>query len=81
MQSSEILKRITCNSEIMGGKPIIRGMRFGVDDLLNYLASGMTAEEIVADFSYLEKEDIQAILLFAAHKFSHNVMHVSTDGD
>jgi uncharacterized protein (DUF433 family) len=79
MQSSELLKRITFNPEIMGGKPIIRGMRFGVDDLLNYLASGMTTEEILQDFPYLEKEDIQAVLLFAANKFSHHVIHVSTD--
>ena len=54
------LTRITINSKIMGGKPCIRGMRITVYDVLSYLASGMTFEEILADFPYLTKEDILA---------------------
>ena len=48
------------------GKPCIRGMRITVSDVLSYLASGMSVEEILADFSELTREDIQACLAFAA---------------
>ncbi len=56
----ELLKRITTNPGIFNGKPVIRGMRFAVADVLGYLAAGMTQEEILADFPYLDKEDITA---------------------
>ncbi|MDQ5823793.1 MAG: DUF433 domain-containing protein [Chloroflexota bacterium] len=49
-----------------GGKATIRGMRITVDDVLSYLASGMTHEEILQDFPYLTEEDIQACLSYAA---------------
>ncbi len=49
--------RITVEPGKMGGKPCIRGLRFTVYDLASYLASGMTEEEILTDFPYLEKED------------------------
>jgi uncharacterized protein (DUF433 family) len=48
------------------GKPTIRGMRITVYDILEYLASGMTQDEILRDFPYLTKEDILACLSFAA---------------
>ena len=51
-----------------GGKPCIRGMRITVYDILEYLASGMTQEEILDDFPYLTKEDILACLSFAASR-------------
>lgn len=51
------------------GKPTIRGMRITVQDVLEYLASGMSYEEILTDFPYLTKEDILACLRYAAdHK-------------
>jgi len=59
-------QRITINSEVCFGKPCIRGMRFPVATLLGYLAGGMTTEEILADFSFLEKEDVLEALAFAA---------------
>ena len=59
-------KRITIDPDIRGGKPCIRGMRITVYDNLGYLASGMSQEEILADFPYLEVEDIRASLAFAA---------------
>ena len=49
-----------------GGKPCIRGMRITVQDVLEYLAGGMSTEEILADFPYLTREDIQACLAYAA---------------
>ena len=52
----------------MGGKPCIRGLRFTVYDVLDYLASGMTEAEILADFPDLTAEDIRACLAFAADR-------------
>ena len=52
--------------DMRGGKPCIRGMRISVYDVLGYLVSGMSQEEILADFPYTEAEDILASLAFAA---------------
>ena len=52
--------RITVEPGKMGGKPCIRGLRFTVYDVASYLASGMSEDEILKDFPYLEKEDFQA---------------------
>jgi len=59
---------ITSDPHMLGGKPCIRGMRISVHDVLDYLASGMTTEEILADFPYLTREDIQACLAYAADR-------------
>jgi uncharacterized protein (DUF433 family) len=48
------------------GKPTIRGLRYSVEWMLELLSSGMSVEEILADYEDLEKEDIQAVLLYAA---------------
>lgn len=61
-----LLSRITRTPNIHGGKPSIRNMRFTVTHLLELLAGGMTPEEILADYPYLEMEDIQACLAYAA---------------
>jgi uncharacterized protein (DUF433 family) len=63
---TELHQRITVEAGKMGGKPCIRGLRFTVYDLASYLASGMTEEEILAEFPYLEKEDFQAVYEFFA---------------
>lgn len=59
---------ITVEPDKRSGKPCIRGMRVTVSDVLDYLASGMTPEEIVADFPYLTIDDIRACLSFAAER-------------
>ena len=59
-------KHITIEPGKMGGQPCIRGMRITVYDILDYLASGMTVEQILEDFPYLTREDIQAALAFVA---------------
>ena len=59
---------ITMQPGKRGGKPCIRGMRITVYDVLEYLASGMTHQEILADFPYLTEEDILACLSFAAER-------------
>lgn len=59
---------ITIDPGKRGGKPCIRGLRITVYDVLESLASGMTQEQILSDFPYLTKEDIQACFAFAADR-------------
>ena len=60
--------RITIDPGKRGGKPCIRGLRITVYDVLEYLASGMTEDEILKDFPDLTREDIRACLAFAAEE-------------
>lgn len=62
----ELLQRITHDPEICHGKPCIRGLRYPVEFILELLSSGMAIDEILADYDDLEREDILAVLLFAA---------------
>jgi uncharacterized protein (DUF433 family) len=66
---------ITIEAGKRGGKPVIRGMRITVYDVLGWLASGMSTDEILDDFPELTKEDIQACLLFAAER-EHQTLYV-----
>ncbi len=66
--------RITIEPGKRGGKPCIRGMRITVYDVLSYLASGMSYDEILEDFPYLTKEDILACLEYAAVRERHTLM-------
>ena len=61
-------ERITIEPGKRGGKPCIRSMRITVYDVLSYLAAGMTQEEILDDFPYLEKADILACLEYASDR-------------
>jgi uncharacterized protein (DUF433 family) len=61
-----ITERITINPEICHGKPTIRGLRYPVDNMLELMASGMTIEELLADYADLEKEDLLACIDYAA---------------
>ncbi|NEU77140.1 DUF433 domain-containing protein [Hassallia byssoidea VB512170] len=60
-----LLQRITLDVNICHGKPSIRGLRYPVEFILELLSSGMTIEEIIADYDDLERDDILAALLFA----------------
>ena len=62
----ELLQRITLNPAVCFGKPTVRNMRYPVEMLLDLMSAGMTAEEILEDYDDLEKEDLQACLLFAS---------------
>ena len=64
-------QRITIEPGKRGGKPCIRGMRITVYDVLAWLASGMTEEQIVEDYPELSKDDIRACLAFAADREHH----------
>ena len=65
------LERITVKPDVCGGVPTIRGMRITVSHVLEMLAGGMTAEQILKDFPYLEKADIEACLEYAARQAAH----------
>ena len=64
--ANQLLQRITLHQDVCHGKPCIRGLRYPVEFILELLSSGMTTEEILADYDDLEVEDIHAVLLFVA---------------
>jgi uncharacterized protein (DUF433 family) len=68
---ADLLDRITLDPDQCGGRPCIRGMRIRVVDILELLAAGESTEQILADYPYLEAEDISAALLYAARRFDH----------
>jgi len=65
MINQKLLDRITFNPEVMVGKPTIRGLRITADQILKTLAANINLDDILADYPELEKEDIQAVLLYA----------------
>jgi uncharacterized protein (DUF433 family) len=62
----DLLNRITHDATVMGGRPCIRGMRVTVGTIMGLLAAGRTQNEILAAYPYLESEDVQAALTYAA---------------
>lgn len=70
MDTDKILGRITINSKVMVGKPTIRGLRITVEQILNALGGGVTADELLKDYPELEADDIQAAILYASRLIS-----------
>jgi len=68
------MSRITIRPEQCHGQPCIRGMRIRVTDILEMLASGMSHADILADYPYLEADDITAALAYAAREIGHPVV-------
>ena len=66
LSMEKLLDRITLNPKVCHGKPTIRDMRYPVENLLELMASGMTIENLLADYQDLEKEDFLACLQYAA---------------
>lgn len=71
---SELVKRITVDPDVCGGRPCIRGLRVRVKDVLDLLAGGASRDEILADYPYLEPDDISASLAYAAELVDHPVI-------
>ena len=71
---SDRLSRITSDPQICGGRPIIRGMRIRVSDILDMLANGANRSEILRDYPYLQDDDISAALDYAARVSDHPVI-------
>lgn len=74
---SALLSRITVEPGKCGGRPCIRGYRLRVKDVLELLASGASWQEIIADYAFLEEDDIRACLEFAALQNDHVVLRAS----
>jgi uncharacterized protein (DUF433 family) len=62
----ELLSRITIDPQISHGKPVIRGLRYPVQTMLELLSAGMSFDDILGDYPDLEREDLMAVLAFAA---------------
>ena len=73
-QTVELMERITVNPDQCGGRPCIRGMRIRVIDVLDLLAAGLSAAEVVAELPDLEPEDVTACLRFASRRLDHPVL-------
>ena len=71
---TEIMDRITVDPEQCGGRPCIRGMRIRVTDVLDLLASGLSADDVLDEMPALEREDIDASLRFASRKLNHPIV-------
>ncbi len=77
----ELLRRITVDAKIFGGKPIIRGRRLAVEHVLGMLAAGDSAETILGDYPWLEPADIQACLAYARRVVGHERVDPALGGD
>jgi uncharacterized protein (DUF433 family) len=68
---SDIISRITTNPAQCGGRPCVRGMRIRVTDVLDLLASGLSAAQVLEELPDLTAEDIEACLRFASRRLDH----------
>lgn len=73
---NSLLDRITINSEICHGKPVVRGLRFPVESVLEYLAAGDSFDDLLAEFPDLQREDLMACLEFAAQSLKVKSQHL-----
>ncbi len=71
---NNLLKRITSDPEVCGGRPCIRGMRIRVIDVLDLLSNGLSLQEILKELPDLEEDDIKTCLKYASLKFDHPVL-------
>ena len=74
--SSNLLPRISIHPEVCHGKPVIRGLRYTVEAILEYLAGGDSFEEVLAEFPDLKREDLQACIQFAAQSLKLRSQHL-----
>lgn len=80
MDENELLKRITFDPGIFGGKPIIRGRRLAVEHVLGMLAAGDTIEAILAGYPWLERADVLACLAYARRLVGHERIEPTLSG-
>ncbi len=76
-----LLERITVDPKIMVEKPIIRGLRITVEQILKALAGGVNQEDLLEDYPELEQEDIQAVLLYAAERVEEDHVLLVREGN
>lgn len=81
MTQKNLLKRIEINSRVMLGKPVIRGTRITVEQILNKLAQNISVEKIIEDYPHLKVEDVQASIAYAAESISREEMILLSVGN
>jgi uncharacterized protein (DUF433 family) len=74
---AKLLGRITIDPGVCGGRPCIRGYRIRVSDILDLISAGASFDEILADYAFLEREDILAALTYAARQTDHIVLQTT----
>lgn len=77
MLNEDLLSRITVDPEVCHGKPCLRGLRYPVETILEYLAGGNSVEDLLAEFPDLEREDILACLEFSRRMLAVRSVHLS----
>lgn len=77
MSSDNLLSRITVDPKLCHGKPCIRGLRYPVESILEYLAGGDSVEQVVAEFPDLERDDILACLEFSRKMLAVKSVHLA----
>ena len=80
MSSENLLSRITVDPEVCHGKPCVRGLRYPVESLLEYLAGGDTIEDLLREFPDLEREDILACHEFSRRMLTARSIHLALAG-
>ena len=75
-----LLERITVDPAIFGGKPIIRGRRIAVEHVLGMLAAGDSVEDLLEEYPWLEREDVQACLVYARRLVGHERIEPAVTG-
>lgn len=71
VQEDALLGRITVNADVFGGKPIIRGRRLAVEHVLGMLAAGDSTDDLLREYPWLERDDVQACLVYARRVVGH----------
>ena len=74
---NSLLSRITIDPSVCHGKPVIRGLRYPVESILEYLAAGDSLDDLLAEFADLEREDLLACLEFAAKSLKVKSQHLA----
>ncbi len=77
MKTDDLLKRISSDPAICGGRPCIKGTRMRVADIVEALAHGASRQQLLHDFDYLTAEDIAAALLYAARATEHRIVQTA----
>ena len=80
MNEADLLKRITVNPKIFGGKPIVRGRRLAVEQVLGMLAAGDTADDLLRAYPWLEREDVLACIAYARRIVGHERVELRITG-
>lgn len=70
-QEDALLARITVSADVFGGKPIVRGRRLAVEHVLGMLAAGDTTDDLLREYPWLERDDVQACLVYARRLVGH----------